>query len=193
MFCTQCGTENKNGNAACIACGSPLASTRVQENLFSGYSSSINEKLDRLHGINRKFYLNEAEEAKRRIRNKLIVSVAIAIPLLLFWFADLVSCLSEGIIPELHTATSIELYAAAKSLMTPLVLGLAPLGISTATEYLRDHQEYKKIAIALTVFSFFGLAVVTIPALAILGIPGFFYLKNKRQKAIEVIKQYGSN
>lgn len=193
MFCTQCGTENKNGDAACITCGTPLASTRVQENLFAGYSSSINEKLDRLHGINRKFYLNEAEETKKRIRNKLIVSVVIAIPLLLFWFEALASHLPEVMNPELQTATSIELYAAAKSLMTPLVLGLTPLGISTATEYLRDHQEYKNIAIALTAFSFFGLAVVTIPALAILGIPGFFYLKNKRQKAIEVIRQYGSN
>lgn len=193
MFCTQCGTENKNGDAACIACGAPLASTRIQENLFDGYSSSINEKLGRLHGVNRRFYLNEAEETKKRIRNKLIVSAVIAIPLLLFWFASLVSYLPEITIPELQTATSIELYAVAMSLMTPLVLGLAPLGISTATEYLRDHQEYKNIAIALTVFSFFGLVVVTIPALAISGIPGLFYLKNKHQKAIEEIKQYGSN
>ena len=188
MFCTRCGTENKNGDTTCIACGAPLASTRIQENLFGGYSSSINEKLGKLHGISRKFYLNEAEETKKRIRNKLIV-----IPLLLSWFEALVSYLPEVTIPELQTTTSIELYAAAKSLMTPLVLGLVPLGISTATEYLRDHQEYKNIAIALTVFSFFGLAIVTIPALAISGIPGFFYLKNKRQKAIEEIKQYGLN
>lgn len=193
MFCTRCGTENKNGDTTCIACGAPLASTRIQENLFGGYSSSINEKLGKLHGISRKFYLNEAEETKKRIRNKLIVSVVIAIPLLLSCFEALVSYLPEVTIPELQTTTSIELYAAAKSLMTPLVLGLVPLGISTATEYLRDHQEYKNIAIALTVFSFFGLAIVTIPALAISGIPGFFYLKNKRQKAIEEIKQYGLN
>ncbi len=193
MFCTQCGTENKNSDTTCIACGTPLASTRIQENLFDGYSSSINVKLDKLHGISRKFYLNEAEETKKRIRNKLIVSAVIAIPLLLSWFAALVSHLPEVSIPELQTATSGELHAAVMSLMTPLVLGLAPLGISTATEYLRDHQEYKNIAIALIVFSFFGLAVVTIPALAISGIPGFFYLKNKRQKAIEEIKQYGSN
>lgn len=193
MFCTQCGTENKNSDTACIACGAPLASTRIQENLFDDYSSSINEKLGKFHGISRKFYLNEAEETKKRIRNKLIVSAVIAIPLLLSWFAALVSYLPEATIPELQTATYIELHAAVMSLMTPLVLGLVPLGISTATEYLRDHQEYKKIAIALIVFSFFGLAVVTIPALAISGIPGFFYLKNKRQKAIEEIKQYGSN
>ena len=144
MFCTQCGTENKNSDTACIACGAPLASTRIQENLFDDYSSSINEKLGKFHGISRKFYLNEAEETKKRIRNKLIVSAVIAIPLLLSWFATLVSYLPEATIPELQTATYIELHAAVMSLMTPLVLGLAPLGISTATEYLRDHQEYKK-------------------------------------------------
>lgn len=193
MFCTQCGTENESDEAVCVACGVPLAPTQTRENPFGNYTSSIDEKLNRLHGINRRFCLNEAEETKKRIRNKLIISIVIAIPFLLFWFAALAIYLPEEIVPTLQTATSAELYAHMAALMAPLVLGLTPLGISTATEYLRDHQEYKNIAIALIVFSFFGLAIATLPTLAVSGIPGFFYLESKRQKAIKEINQYSSN
>lgn len=71
-----------------------------------------------------------------------------------------------------------------------LMLALLPLGISTATEYVRDHEEYKNAAIALIVISVLGLGIVTLPALAIAGIPGLFYLRNKRTKAIEEIKLF---
>lgn len=189
MFCTQCGMENAANTDVCVACGTSLTPRQTNENLFGGYTADINEKLGRLHGINQRHFLNEAKETKGRIRNKLIVSGVIGVPLLAIWVLELIACAPE-LLSYLQGETVPEIAAGLMGLTSLLMLALLPLGISTATEYVRDHEEYKNAAIALIVISVLGLGIVTLPALAIAGIPGLFYLRNKRTKAIEEIKLF---
>ena len=195
MFCIQCGAENEDNATNCFACRAPLAQERAGKKPFDSYTANINEKLNRLHGINQRFYLNEAEETKKRIRTKLIVSAVIGISVPAFFLIAMFNALAAN--PEsLSTSQSSTSSNGTLTFMIVaeiLVVAFLPLGISFATEFIRDHPEYKNAAIALIVISCLGLGMVTIPALAIAGIPGIFYLKNKRQKAIEEIKQYGSN
>lgn len=95
MFCTQCGMENAANTDVCVACGTPLTPRQTNENFFGGYTADINEKLGRLHGINQRHFLNEAKETKGRIRNKLIVSGVIGVPLLAIWVLELIACAPE--------------------------------------------------------------------------------------------------
>ena len=196
MFCIRCGKENATGAVYCTSCGAPLTTEASSEKPPIDHSPITDEKHDQLHEIDRCRQLYEAEETKKRIERKFIISGVIGIAYLVIVLA-LVIFAAAQLSAETHSGLEIEspteLLSVIPFLVQILIAFFLPLGVSVASEYVHDNPEYKTVAIILLVASFLGVGVITFPVLTVAGIPGFFYLRNRRREAIKEIESLSSN